>query len=69
VAGNLPLTSIFMPGAPYALIRYFQTDMPADGQLIGKLRGSAEAREALRAKADLRFPEDSTHVKLLLGDK
>ncbi len=59
VTGNMPLTSIFMPGAPYALIRYFQTDMPVAGQRIGRLPGSAEAREAARAKADFRFPEDA----------
>jgi hypothetical protein len=59
VAGNLPLTSIFMPGAPYALIRYFETDMPADGQRVGRLPGGPTDREAARAKADLRFPEDS----------
>lgn len=34
VAGNIPLTSVFMPGAPYALIRYFETDIPYDGHLI-----------------------------------
>jgi len=39
VAGNLPLTSVFMPGAPYALIRYFETDIPYDGHMIGKLPG------------------------------
>lgn len=38
VAGNIPLNSIFMPGAPYALIRYFETDVPYDGVLIGKRR-------------------------------
>jgi hypothetical protein len=38
VAGNIPLTSVFMPGAPYALIRYFETDIPYDGHLI-KLPG------------------------------
>ncbi len=37
VAGNLPLESIFMPGAPYALIRYFETDIPWDGKLLGSL--------------------------------
>jgi hypothetical protein len=40
VAGNIPLDSIFMPGAPYALIRYFETDIPADGLRIGKLPGT-----------------------------
>jgi len=37
VAGNMPLNSIFMPGAPYALIRYFDTDVPYAGSIIGKL--------------------------------
>lgn len=47
VAGNIPLNSIFMPGAPYALIRYFETDVPYDGVLIGKLReAKTERRDA-----------------------
>ena len=37
VAGNMPLNSIFMPGAPYALIRYFDTDVPYAGSIVGKL--------------------------------
>jgi hypothetical protein len=41
VAGNIPLDSIFMPGAPYALIRYFETDVPYDGARVGKLPASA----------------------------
>ncbi len=41
VAGNIPLNSIFMPGAPYALIRYFETDVPYDGVLIGGPRPAA----------------------------
>ncbi len=32
VAGNMPLDSVFLPGAPYALIRYFETDIPYDGK-------------------------------------
>lgn len=40
VVGNIPLTSVFMPGAPYALIRYFETDIPYDGHWIGKLPGA-----------------------------
>ena len=67
VAGNMPLNSIFMPGAPYALIRKFRTDMPVDGQRVGKLLGSVEAREAIRAKADLRFPEDSEKFRIATG--
>jgi hypothetical protein len=65
VTGNIPLTSIFMPGAPYALIRYFETDMPIDGQRVGKLPGSVAAREAGRRNATLRFPEDAE--KFLIG--
>ncbi|HEY6808581.1 MAG TPA: hypothetical protein VI356_21365 [Myxococcales bacterium] len=42
VAGNLPLDSIFMPGAPYALIRNFDTDIPIGGKLLGKLPGKRE---------------------------
>jgi hypothetical protein len=45
VAGNIPITSIFMPGAPYALIRYFETDVPYDGVLIGKLRAASQPAE------------------------
>jgi hypothetical protein len=37
VAGNIPLDSIFMPGAPYALVRYFETDVPYNGAVVGKL--------------------------------
>jgi len=37
VVGNIPLESPFFPGAPYALIRYFVTDMPAKGVLVGRL--------------------------------
>jgi hypothetical protein len=44
VAGNIPLNSIFMPGAPYALIRYFETDVPYDGVLIGKLHDAKITR-------------------------
>jgi hypothetical protein len=40
VAGNIPLTSVFMPGAPYALIRYFETNIPYTGHRIGKLPGN-----------------------------
>lgn len=58
VAGNMPLDAIFMPGAPYLLIRNFQTDMPADGQIVGTLLGTPQMRLASRAQADLRFPED-----------
>jgi hypothetical protein len=45
VAGNIPLNSVFMPGAPYALIRYFETDIPYDGHVIGKLPGTRAANE------------------------
>jgi hypothetical protein len=39
VGGNMPLNSIILPGAPYALIRYFETDIPYNGQIMGKLPG------------------------------
>lgn len=42
VAGNMPLDSVFLPGAPYALIRYFDTDIPYDGMLFGKLPNQNE---------------------------
>jgi hypothetical protein len=37
VAGNMPLYSIMLPGSPYALIRYFETDLPYEGEIMGKL--------------------------------
>lgn len=37
VAGNIPIDSIFLPGAPYAFIRYFETDIPYGGGIMGKL--------------------------------
>jgi hypothetical protein len=45
VAGNIPLTSVFMPGAPYALIRYFETNIPYTGHRIGKLPGNRPVGE------------------------
>lgn len=56
VTGNMPLTSIFMPGAPYALIRYFDTDMPYAGERIGALPGSQEARQGAIDQAGHAFP-------------
>jgi hypothetical protein len=67
VAGNMPMSSIFMPGAPYALTRNFQTDMPVDGQRVGRLPGSQEQREAERARADLRFPEDAARFRPIVA--
>ncbi|KOR29602.1 hypothetical protein TI04_08185 [Achromatium sp. WMS2] len=60
VTGNLPLNSIFMPGAPYALIRYFETDMPYNGALIGKLPGTAANRHQQSSTATHAFPEAET---------
>lgn len=40
LAGNLPLNSVFMPGAPYALIRYFDTNVPYDGKVVGRLHAA-----------------------------
>lgn len=56
VTGNMPLTSVFMPGAPYALIRYFDTDMPYVGEVIGTLPGSAAQRQETADHADHAFP-------------
>ena len=39
VVGNMPMNSILLPGAPYALIRNFETDLPYDGELLGKREG------------------------------
>jgi hypothetical protein len=44
VAGNIPLDSIFMPGAPYALTRYFETDVPYSGITVGAAPKSIMAR-------------------------
>ena len=57
VTGNMPLDSVFMPGAPYALIRYFETDMPYTGELVGQLPGSAAERAPAAAAVDYAFPE------------
>ena len=32
VAGNIPIDSLLLPGAPYAFIRYFETDLKFDGE-------------------------------------
>jgi hypothetical protein len=56
VSGNMPLNSVFMPGAPYALIRYFDTDMPYAGQLVGQLPGTAGERQADADRADHALP-------------
>ena len=56
VTGNMPLTSVFMPGAPFALIRYFDTDMPYNGQVVGKLPGTAAERQKQADKATYAFP-------------
>ncbi len=60
VTGNMPLTSVFMPGAPYALIRYFETDMPYAGELIGRLPGTAAQRQPVAEAADHPFPAAAT---------
>jgi len=57
VSGNMPLSSVFMPGAPFALIRYFDTDMPYAGEVIGRLPGSVEERQKSRSAATHAFPE------------
>jgi hypothetical protein len=62
VTGNMPLTSVFMPGAPYALIRYFDTDMPYNGELVGKLPGSVEERQKQANKATYAFPAAETKL-------
>ena len=59
VAGNLPMTSIFMPGAPYALVRNFETDMPYDGQLIGRLPGDLRLRSETAEMATHAFLVDT----------
>jgi len=56
VTGNMPLTSVFMPGAPYALIRHFDTDMPYNGAVLGKLTGSVVERQKQVEKATYAFP-------------
>lgn len=56
VTGNMPLTSVFMPGAPYALIRYFETDMPYAGEWIGELPGDPLLRQAVAEQSDHPLP-------------
>jgi len=34
VAGNIPLDSMLLPGAPYAFIRYFETDLKFNGEEV-----------------------------------
>lgn len=36
-AGNLPLDSPFYPGQPYALVRFFETDIRIDGSVFGNV--------------------------------
>ncbi len=63
VTGNMPLTSVFMPGAPYALIRYFETDMPYTGVMAGKLTGTVAERQK---KADgTNYPFPAAEAKLV----
>lgn len=69
VTGNMPLKSVFMPGAPYALIRYFDTDMPYTGQLVGKLPGSVEERQKGAVEADRRFPGAQADLAQDSGDR
>jgi len=45
VSGNIPLYSIIFPGSPFALIRYFSTDVPYNGQIMGKLPGPRYERD------------------------
>lgn len=72
VAGNMPLNSIFMPGSPYAIIRYFETDMPYPGEWIGKVPGSMTQRQESANLADYPFPNVEAKFmtqKLVGGDK
>jgi hypothetical protein len=62
VTGNMPLNSVFMPGSPYALIRYFDTDMPYDGELVGKLPGTLAQRNHTAAAATYQFPTAATSL-------
>lgn len=66
VAGNMPLNSIFMPGAPYAIIRYFETDMPYHGELIGRLPGSAEQRQIAANTSAYPFPMATAQLLKML---
>ena len=58
VAGNIPLNSIFMPGAPYALIRYFETDVPYHGQVLGRLPGERQRKGSEPPKLTVVPPVD-----------
>ena len=37
LSGNIPLDSMLLPGAPYAFTRYFETDVPFDGKIYGRV--------------------------------
>lgn len=56
VVGNMPMNSILLPGAPYALIRNFETDLPYNGELLGKLPTTSAIPENKTAM----FSTDST---------
>ena len=43
-AGNMPLDSLFYPGQPYVIVRYFETDIPIRGELSSNIK-------AMKAKA------------------
>lgn len=38
LAGNIPIDSMLLPGAPYAFKRYFETDVPYDGAIYGNIK-------------------------------
>ena len=61
VAGNLPLNSVFMPGAPYALIRYFATDIPYEGLLTGRSPGIRYAKGSEPPPIGVSMPRASSN--------
>jgi len=53
VAGNIPIDSLLLPGAPYAFIRYFETDLKYDGEtLLKQTQKSAGVNEEIEAKVE-----------------
>ncbi len=41
LAGNIPIDSMLLPGAPYAFKRYFETNVPYDGALYANIKNAA----------------------------
>lgn len=49
-AGNMPLDSTFYPGQPYALVRFFETDIRIEGSVFGNVAALHRQREKNASK-------------------